>query len=121
LLVLLGTACAPRPAGPSPTSAADPRMIGLPEIQDAIAHNYGNAYQLISSRRSEWLIAKPTGVRGQMLLPTVWMDRMRLGGIETLRTVPLASLIAIQLLTPSEAQSRLGLDNVAGAIVLVTQ
>jgi hypothetical protein len=35
--------------------------------------------------------------------------------------VPLASLIAIQLLTPSEAQSRLGLDNVAGAIVLVTQ
>jgi hypothetical protein len=117
-------ACASRPSTEGPEGTARPtnrRVIALEELRSTASQSFTNLYDFISSRRSEWLHPVPTGVRGRIGYPVVWLDNQRLGGLEMLRTLSLNSVVEVRFLTPSEAQGRLGLDNTAGAILALTR
>jgi hypothetical protein len=118
-LVLLPACAGPRAGeGTSPAPVTDRRVVRYPELQEAIAQNMGTVLQFVRSRRSEWLSSPLAGVRGQV---QVWMDEQRLGGPETLRTIPLSAVTELRYLTPSEAQARFGLNNLGGVILVSTR
>jgi hypothetical protein len=129
-LVLL-PGCAGRSTGGAVTPARDRRVIAAAELQEAVAQNVPTLDQLISRSRPEWLRTTPTqtGVAGPMaasrMTPvtqiSVWMDNQRLGGPEVLRTIQVSAVSEVRLLSPSEAQARLGLDNQAGAILITSR
>ena len=129
LILALVAACAGHQAEPGAAAPRqDRRIIGAEELQQAMAQNLTNADQLLRSRRPEWLSSSPlhSGMAGRMSRGVqwqqdvaVWMDGQRLGGPEVLRTILLSWLREVRLLSPSEAQAQLGLDNLGGAILLV--
>jgi hypothetical protein len=106
------------------TPRTDSRILTYAEIQDAAQQNIGNLYDLISTRRSQWLRSRsgvPTRGAATEYTVSVWMDGIRLGGQEQLRLVPLSTIVEVRYLTPSEAQASLGLNNLGGAIAISTR
>jgi hypothetical protein len=52
---------------------------------------------------------------------TVYMDNMRLGGIETLRNVPITAIQSIRYLSSGEATYRWGTNHMGGVIQLLSR
>ncbi len=131
LLVLLALAAAVPACGGSsssnPSPQRDPRLLTYIEVQEGMSQNVMNLYDLVATRKSSWLrptmSRAPTGSApsGGGREPTVWLDGVRLGGVQQLRTVALSVVVEARYLTPSEAQAQLGLNNLGGAIVISTR
>ena len=118
-LASCGTA---RPPAESSVRASerDPRVLTLEDIQEAQQQNIGNVLDMIRRYRSVWL--RTVMVQGRAMEPSAYQDRQRIGTTAAaLRNVPLAAVNRIRYLTPSEAQGELGLDNLAGSIVVYTR
>jgi hypothetical protein len=49
---------------------------------------------------------------------SVYLDNVRLGGVETLRDVPITAIQSIRYLSPGEATYRWGTNQTGGAILL---
>ena len=114
-------------SGSNPAPQRDPRLLTYIEVQEGMSQNVMNLYDLISTRKSSWLrptmSRAPTGTApsGGGREVAVWMDGVRLGGPEQLRTVALSVVVEARYLTPSEAQAALGLNNLGGAIQITTR
>lgn len=125
LVLLPFIAALPACGGSSGSTAAprrDTRALSEFEIQEARSQGVASLYQLVATRKPNWLSTArslTTGRTAQVV--TVWMDGVRLGGPDQLRTIPLSVVVAVRYLTPSEAQAALGLDNLGGAIVVTSQ
>ena len=125
-LALTLTACSSRGGGTpgdiasSRSAPRNPRVISTEDIQEAMAQNIGNAYDIVAHYHPQWLQPSITSITGRATDVSVWQDNMRLGGPTALRQVPLSHVVQIRYLTPSEAQGQLGLNNLGGAIVIVT-
>ena len=81
-----------------------------------------DAYQAISRLRPLFLhrsrAAAP--MRPNVSSLQVYLDQARLGGLETLQTVPIESIKSIQYLSASEATIRWGTNHMGGVILLST-
>jgi len=99
----------------------DPHVFTLEDIQNAQQQNVNNVLAMIRRYRSEWLRPILVANTGRMVDPSAYIDRQRIGTVSALVTVPLASATLIRYLTPAEAQGELGLDNLAGAVVVSTR
>jgi hypothetical protein len=83
-----------------------------------------NAYEVVERLRSQWLRR-----RGQTQLPgsagefevQVYLDDVRLGGVERLHEIGIAEIEYMRYFPPSEASSRWGFGHGAGAIVVSTR
>jgi hypothetical protein len=125
LLAALAACGGSSSANPAPRRSA--RLLTYFEIQEGLQQNKMNMYDLIASRKSNWL--RPTMSRAPATTSStgagnpvsVWLDGVRLGGAEQLRTIPLTMVMEARYLTPSEAQAALGLNNLGGAIVVVSR
>lgn len=117
-----GTSPAPQLQRRAPRS--DPNRLTRAEIEDAIAANIQNMWDLIRTRRPNWLrpsvSAGALGSGGRGTDVAVWLDNTRYGGPQSLQQIPLQIVQSVRYLTPSEAQGRLGLDNRGGAILVET-
>ena len=89
------------------------------EILDSGARN---ALDLVQTRRPQWLI-----VRGNQSLslaeesPTVYFNNTRMGHLEALRSIALASVQSVRFVSPAQANLRWGTGNSHGAIVISTE
>lgn len=75
----------------------------------------------IASLRPNWLSRRgPTSINneGELL---VYLDRARLGGTESLRTIEISAVSRLEFLSPAQAQSRFGMGHPHGAIVVHTK
>ena len=119
-------AAAPAPAAQDTQKARPPRvrrqrdLIVREEFQE---RNFSNTYDLVQSLRPAWLRAtRGMGTMGSgQVLPTVYMDGARLGGIGTLRSINPLNVTSIQYLGIADATTRFGGDNMAPAIIVDTR
>jgi hypothetical protein len=141
LAILTGTAaCASAGSGgttaPATGSAAtrNPDRITQQELAGAAA---SNAYELVERLRPRWLRAGSAagltdvgsggmmqGGQTTMRTTLVYLDNVKLGSIETLRTVPASGITSLRYLNAERAASTLpdvGRDPIQGAIVISTR
>jgi len=96
----------------------DPRRILPDEVAQARSQNLNSMFDLVLALHSDWINGTSTMTGGHQV--TVYLDRARLGGPDQLRTVPLSLVESARYLTPSEAQAEFGLDNLGGAIQIIS-
>ncbi len=115
-LVLIG-AC--RPAQPQGRPTRDRNVLTADELQRVPVET---VYDSIQRLRPEFLRA-----RGQVSLesrtaslPVVYVDDIRLGGPDALRTVRIADVHEIRYLSASDATTRYGTGHPGGVIAVVT-
>jgi hypothetical protein len=80
-----------------------------------------NLYDAIQRLRPEWfrraLVRTSTGAPGI----SVYLDNQRAGTLDVLRQFQPNSVASVRYYSASEAQSRFGIDNLNGAIQIVTR
>ena len=119
LLAASLAACASGPGGGTPGRQRD--VITMEEIQTA---NVATAYDVIQMLRPEMLRSRGTA----SMQPTagaeyavVYVDGVRMGGLETLRNVPRESLQEVRYLNGSDATTLYGTGHAGGAIQVRTR
>lgn len=117
LTVVAGAACAQ--ATRAPGDALSRRVLLADEIRGTAA---ATAYDAVSRLRPQWL--RPRGrvsyrdpAGGDVV---VYLDGVRHGGPESLRTIPADAVRHIEHLDSREATSRFGTGHVGGAILVRT-
>ena len=118
LLVLAGMAACGSARSRPPGENTSRKVLVPADFAAANAQGVGNVYELINRLRPEWLMGEQVGP--QRVLPSVWVDRQRMGGVSALATMPLAGVAEVRYLTPMEARGELGMGNQGGAIVMTT-
>ena len=113
-----GVACASGGSKP-----ARPRLRGDLISAEEMQHTQSaNAYDLIHQTRSTWLHVRGrdtiSGEQGEVV---VMLDGVRLGGIESLRQVPVMGLAAIRYYSPIDASARWGMGHGHGVIALTSR
>lgn len=116
ILAFAATACA---SGGGSGARVDRNLLTAEQIQDT---NRQNVYDVVESLRSNWLRARgPTSLTGPNAVVLVYLDDTRLGGVETLRTIPVAQVRYIRWYDGIAATGRWGLDHGAGVIYVSTR
>jgi hypothetical protein len=102
-----------------------PDVISRADIE---ATTTGNAYDLVNRLRPQWLratgVGSVSGGNPSTYGIVVFLDNVRLGGVETLRNVDSGSIASIRYLTPERAATTLpglGREPISGAIVVSTR
>jgi len=99
----------------------DPNLITAEELAAA---NTSNLFDAIRQLRPMWLergvpTALPvTSAQSEM---RVYVNRVREGGTDALRSIPILLVESVRFLTASQAQAEFGLDNLHGAIQVITR
>jgi hypothetical protein len=114
LVLLLLSACGSARQGSRPAMA----VLTEDEIMTATG---SSALDVVQQLRPQFLRA-----RGSRTLqnpaagePVIYVDNLRLGGIEALRTIRASEVHEIRYLSPSEATTRFGTGHLGGAITVV--
>jgi hypothetical protein len=103
------------------TPRYDENLITREELATA---SVSNLFDAIRQLRPRWMErGAPTAMRGPQYQGglVVYVDRVREGGTDALRNIPLGLVQSVRYLTASQAQGEFGLDNIQGAIQVVTQ
>lgn len=121
------TAACASSSGPT-TGTRGTRTPDLITKADIEATPSGNAFDLVNRLRPQWLrtsgVGSVSGGTATRFGILVFLDNVRLGGLETLRSVDSASITSIRYMTAERAASTLpdiGRDPIAGAIVISTR
>lgn len=134
-IVMLGAAAcsSSSSSGSSATPKPGPNLITADEIARV---NVQNAYEAVQKLRPAMLrqrqVASANGQGGVMKdAPTgssvaagevmVYMDNTRLGDVEQLRQISVASIAAVRYFSASEAQTKWGSGHAGGVIEVITK
>ncbi len=117
-------ACASSPTNSPRPASSDSDLITRAEIS---ASGTATALEVISRLRPHWLRSRGTGslqggVRSQVVV--VYLDGIRLGDLQSLRTLSVSGVRSMQWLDATRAATVLtevGSDPVAGAIIIKTR
>lgn len=121
--VLVGlslTACAAATPSSRPAFANAGRdVITAGEI---VAARVTDAYQAVSQLRPEFLRRRTVSLAAYRapVSIAVYLDELPLGGLESLRSIPLERVRLIRYMTPYDAGLRWGWTHPAGAILVTT-
>ena len=114
---LILSACAAR----TPASARVPLDRSIITQQEILEHKFENVYDAVEALRPMWLQTRGTNsLTQQSTQVQVYLDNNRLGGIETLGSINLASVVYIRHYDGVAATARWGLDHGQGVIFVST-
>lgn len=99
-------------------STPDRSIITRAEITE---RRYNNAFDAVEALRRNWLLARGPDSFQSPTTVQVYLDQMRLGGIDQLKTIQTSQVSSIRYYDGISATARWGLDHGAGAIVVSTQ
>lgn len=100
---------------------SDENLITAEELATA---NASNLFDAIRQLRPRWMErGTPTALRGPGYQSglQVYVDRVHEGGTDALRSIPLTLVQSVRYLSASQAQAEFGLDNIQGAIQVVSR
>jgi hypothetical protein len=117
LLALLSAGCAANQPGEGAPRGADRNVLTQKEMLD---QHFVSAYDAVEALRSQWLTAHGPDSFKTPSQVWVYQDNVKLGNVETLRSVAVNSIAAIRRLTPNEATARWGVGHAAGVIHIQT-
>lgn len=119
----VGVACAS--GGQSEGGASRSRdLITLEEIQGI---NASDAYDAVRRLRSTWLRSRQAGTGAAVAgdqsagFPAVFVDNVRAGDIEMLRSIPIQNVLEIRRISGSDATTRWGTGYPNGVIEVITR
>lgn len=114
---LLLSACAAR----TPASMRVPPDRSLITQQEILEHKFETVFDAIQALRPAWLQTRGTNsLQAASTQVQVYLDNNHLGGVETLSTINLGSVVYIRHYDGVEATARWGLDHGQGAIYVST-
>lgn len=105
---------------PRPAVSRSQNIVTAEEIQ---RHGGSSLLDILRNIRPLWFRTRPTtmGVGGIYADAVVlYIDGQRVGSLAYLNEIPVGSVNQIRYYSPSEAQGRFGLDNLQGAVDVVT-
>lgn len=115
MLAAVVTAC----ASAGGAARVDRNVLTYEQIQET---NRQNAFEVVESLRSNWLRTRgQSSLIGPETIVQVYLDDNRLGGVETLRTIPTSQVRYIRWYDGIAATGRWGLDHGAGVIYVSTR
>ena len=92
--------------------------------EELAAANVSNLYDVIVQLRPMWLSRRipMTDVRAGSQSPyAVYLDRVSLGGLDALRSIPLANVATVRFLAANQAMGDFRQDRMLGTIQVVTR
>lgn len=103
-----------------PSTRARSDIIEYSEIQAARVHN---AHEAVARLRPEFLgrMAAPVPADPNGGLPIVYLDGIRQGGVDALRTIPIAPILEIRFLSAAAASDEFGPYYPGGVIAVRTR
>lgn len=113
--VMLSAGCA---AGTQSGESGGPRNVLTRE--QLLATQEGDLFSAIQQLRPQWLRARGAARISGVVEVIVYVDDIRRGGVENLRSIRLEGVERVQLLSATEATTRWGTD-VAGGVISVTR
>ena len=114
---LLLAACAAR----TPAGTETPPDRSIITRQEILSHKFESVYDAIEALRPIWLLTRGTNsLTQQSTQIQVYLDNNHLGGVETLSTINLGSVVYLRHYDGVEATARWGLDHGQGAIYVST-
>lgn len=114
---------APDNARPAPRAGGSMRTGNVVLAEDIQRHGGSNLYDVLRALRPAWFRTTPTRVTGRNIYVDpiiVYVDGRRMGTVSHLSEIPVSIVQLVRYYTASEAQGRFGLDNLQGAIEVVT-
>ncbi len=115
LAVLTLTACGPgQPGSPRP----NPDQITRAEIDEA---GPSNLFTLVQNLRPIWLRERGATSFTDETDVVVYLDRTRMGGRESLRSIHSSNVEMLQFFNAQRATARFGVGHVNGAILITTR
>jgi hypothetical protein len=109
LLLLASLACQRGPAGPRP----DPSVLTQAEMRE---HNFTNVYDAVAALRPNWLTVRGADSFQSPSQLWVYFDQTRLGGVDQLRPITVASVAWVRHYSGTEATTRWGINHGSGVI-----
>ena len=112
-------------SGPSPTGGLGFRNRSVLTAEEIDASRSGSwtAYDLIAGLRPEYLRSRGSSSLRNLapVTATVYVDEMRFGDLEALRTMSADQILFIQYVNAADATTRFGTDHFGGAILITTK
>lgn len=121
-LLVFAVACSTQRATGDSYPRNNRAVLTLEEIQAANAIGL-SAYDLVARLRPEYLRSRgPASIRDiRPRTATVYLDGVRYGDVEILRTMSGEHVESIQYINSADATTRYGLDHVGGALLVKTR
>lgn len=117
LLVQLAlAACASNGQSPNPVGGR-PDLLTEEQIR---SQSYHTAYEAVASLRPQWLRTRGVDSFRAPTQVQVYLDNMRLGGVNALQQIPTVAVYWIRWYDGLDATARWGLDHGQGAIFVST-
>jgi len=116
----LAVACA-RGSQPNDVSrtSSNASVITRTEMETA---RYASLYEVVQSLRGRWLQTRgPNSLLGRQVEVQVLVDDLRMGGVETLRSLRTDNVVTISFVDPVAAGQRWGGKYAQGTIVVTTR
>lgn len=110
-----GCASAKHSADTAPRS--DRNVLTSEQLQ---GQTYQNAYEAIQALRSTWLKPRGSDSFNTPSVVVVYLDNVKLGGVETLQSLQLSTVQSIRHYDASAAHARWGVGHASGAIQVIT-
>ena len=119
-LVLLG-GCSSGPAPVRELGFRDRTILTTEEIQNARAPSW-TAWELLTQLRPEYLRSRgQSSLRLGPATAVVYVNEMRYGDIDALRTMSAEQVLRVQYVNAADATTRFGTDHFGGAILITTK
>lgn len=121
-LLAVAAACGTRQVSSDPYPRTNRSVLTLEEIQAAKGIGW-TAHDLVAQLRPEYLRSRGTSSLRDLRPPTatVYLDGVRYGNVETLRTMSGDQIESIQYINAADATTRFGTDHVGGALLIKTR
>ena len=119
-LALPVAACTSHRSGDSTTPRTDHAVMTQ---QQMIEHQFKTVWDAVEALHNNWLQVRGTDSFGVNSNPSeilVYMDNNRLGGVETLQSVPVSAVVYVRHYDAVEATARWGVGHSQGVIFLST-
>ncbi|MGD2154575.1 MAG: hypothetical protein PVG79_14995 [Gemmatimonadales bacterium] len=116
-------ACASGAGSGTETGGARPSRNVLTAEEIAEVRTVHNAYDAVAQLRPQWLTPRPSRSTSDPTprVPTAFVDRMELSGLQAMRTVSVGEILEIRHFEGGEAVARFGRRYDAGVIQIITR
>ena len=113
----LAAGCAPRQPSADSTPRSDRNLLTSDQLR---GQTYQNAFEAIQALRSTWLKPRGSDSFNSPSVVVVYLDNVKLGGVETLQSLQLSTIQSIRHYDASAANARWGVGHASGAIQVIT-
>jgi hypothetical protein len=114
----LAAGCAPKPSSSASAPRADRNVLTPDQFR---TQSYQNAYEAIEALRLNWLKPRGSDSFNTPSVVMVYLDNVKLGGVEALRGLQLSNIQSIRHYDASQANARWGVGHSQGAIQVITE